>query len=245
MHFNRPLFIFLLSTFVFSGSGFSQAFLSYDIHRVYPPISMTKKQLKEAGTVSDLNEFYKTAWVKEYISVEVSTICQGKMRKAVSKDDTLSQEQKNIVQMADEGTEISVTVHYLPDNTLSHNDPKEVNFNVLIDPENDASFTGGQPQMEKYLKENLINKIPANVFRQHQLAAVKFTVDEKGRIADAHIFWSSENEKTDQLLLATVCNMPDWQPAVFANGQKAKQEFALTVGDMESCVVNLLNIRLN
>ena len=37
--------------------------------------------------------------------------------------------------------------------------------------------------------------------------------------------------------------MPSWKPAAYANGMKVKQDFVLTVGDMTSCVVNLLNIR--
>ena len=81
------------------------------------------------------------------------------------------------------------------------------------------------------------------VFKQHQLAAVTFVVTEKGEVADAKTFWTSEDEKVDKLLLETICNMPDWQPAAFADGTNSKQEFVLTVGDMKSCVANLLNIR--
>ena len=238
-----PFIVLFLNVFVLPQPGLSQAFLSYEVHRNYPPISMTKKQLKETQTVSDLNEYYKTSWVKEYISVEVLATCSGKMGKAVSIDDTLSREQKDIMQLADVGTDISVDIQYMPDNTLSQNDPKEIKFNIVVNPENDAKFIGGPPQLEKYLKEYLMDKIPDASFKQYQLAAVTFTVDETGQITDAHIFWSSENQKTDQLLLEAVCSMPNWKPAEYANGHKVKQEFVLTVGDMQSCVVNLLNIR--
>ncbi|MFT4667667.1 MAG: hypothetical protein ACI9XB_004640 [Gammaproteobacteria bacterium] len=54
---------------------------------------------------------------------------------------------------------------------------------------------------------------------------------------------SSIDENVNELLLETIQNMPCWKPAEYANGLKVKQEFVLTVGNMESCVVNLLNIR--
>ena len=93
---------------------------------------------------------------------------------------------------------------------------------------------------------NAIDKISTS-FNKINLAAVKFTINEEGQIVDAHVFQSayqpSKDEKIDELLLETICNMPSWEPAEYDNGIKVKQEFVLTVGDMESCVVNLLNIR--
>jgi len=88
-----------------------------------------------------------------------------------------------------------------------------------------------------------MDKISASVFRKYNLAAVKFTVNEEGQIIDTHVSWPSNDEKTNELLLAGISNMPRWNPAEYANGVKVKQEFAFTVGDMESCVINLINIR--
>ncbi|MCP3932023.1 MAG: energy transducer TonB, partial [Bacteroidetes bacterium] len=122
---------------------------------------------------------------------------------------------------------------------------KEINFTFFVEPENQAKFPGGQQQLKQYLKENLIDKISEAPFRKYQLAVVKFTIDEEGHIEEPRVFQTSEDEKTDELLLETICNMPSWKPAEYANRLKVKQEFVLTVGDMESCVVNLLNIRQN
>ena len=72
----------------------------------------------------ELSEVYRNY---PYISVEILTSYKGGIRKAVSKNDTLRQEQKDIMNMADLGTDISVKVQYIPDNTLKHNDPKEIN----------------------------------------------------------------------------------------------------------------------
>ena len=145
--------------------------------------------------------------------------------------------------MADLGAEITVTMQYIPENTVKQNDIKEINFTFTVDPETEAKYYGGQQQLQQYLKDNLSDRISGASFKKHQLAAVKFTIDEEGYINDPHVFWTSDDEKTDELLLETICNMPRWKPAEYSNGIKVKQEFALTVGDMESCVVNLLNIR--
>jgi len=77
------------------------------------------------------------------------------------------------------------------------------------------------------------------------LAAVKFTVDEEGRIVNPHLFWTSEDEKVDDLMLETVCDMPNWEPATYAKGQKIQQDYALMIGNFQSCVTNVLNVQLN
>lgn len=217
--------------------------LSYGVHINYPPGSISREKLQEARTLIDLNKFYRSSWVREYISVELLTSRKGRVEKAMSKNDTLTQEQKEILNRADPGAGISVRINYMPDNTLTHNDPKEINFTFTVDPENEAKYPGGQQQLKKYLKGNLIDKVSDAGFKKYQLAAVKFTIDEEGLVTNPHVFWTSEDKKTDELLLVTICNMPCWKPAEYANGIKVKQEFVLTVGDMESCVVNLLNIR--
>jgi hypothetical protein len=176
------------------------------------------------------------------MSVEISTSYKGRIRKAVSKNDTLIQEQKAIMKLADPGTDILVTVQYLPENTLKQKDVKEMDFKLFVDPDSEANYSGGQQQLKQYLKDSAINKIPDDIFRKYQLAAVKFTVNEEGQIIDPHVFWPSDDDKIDELLLETIRQMPGWEPAEYANGKRVKQEFVFAVGDMESCVVNLLNI---
>jgi len=243
----NKLFVLLFIAFSFLHLGSSQENLTdelnYDVYVNYPPLSITKEKLKEAQTLVDLNENYKPSWIKEYISVEVRTSNNGKILQTMSENMTLSQEQKDIMNMADLGTDISVKVLYIPDNTLTHNDIKEIKFTFTVDPENEAVYPGGQQQLKQYLKENAIDKIPDGIFDKYQLAAVKFTIDEEGHVINPSVFWTSEDEKTDELLLHAIYNMPDWKPAEYSNGIKVKQEFVLTVGDMESCVVNTLNIR--
>lgn len=228
--------------------------LSYEVYRIYPYITITKDKLSEAYTISDfkheandLNLDYKPSWVKEYISVEILTNYKGRILKAVSENDTLSQEQKHMMKMADAGSDISVKVKYLPNNTLKHNDPKELDFTFTVDPESEAKFPGGLQQLKKYLKENAIDKIPRTSFKNYDLLAVKFTIAEDGEIINAHVFGSeyqvSKNRKTENLLLEVIRNMPCWKPAEYSDGTKVKQDFVLAVGNLGNCMVHLLNIQ--
>lgn len=243
----KKLIVLFYLTLVLPPLGFAQKGQldqsSCKVYINYPPLSITKEQLKEARTLMDLNKKYRSEWIKEYLSVEILTSHKGEIRKAASNNEVLRQEQKDHLNTADLGTDIWVKVLYLPDNTLTHNDPREMSFSFTVEPENGATYPGGPQQLTQYLKENILDKMADASLKQYQLAAVTFTIDEEGHITDPRVFWTSEDEKTDKLLLDAVCNMPNWTPAAYANGQKVKQELVLTLGDLESCVVNLLNIR--
>jgi len=238
-----PLIVLLLLIPDFTTAQEAASDFAYNVYRVYPTIARDKEEIKAAESLLDLNQHYKSSWVKEYVSVEVLTKYRGKIRKAIGSGEKLTSEQKEHMNAADIGSEISIRVRYMPDNTLSHNDVQELDFTISVNPERDAKYEGGEEALQKYLKENAIDKISADVFVGYKLAAVRFFVDEEGRIVDPHLFWTSEDENVDALLLETICNMPNWVPASYENGLKIKQEFAWTVGNMESCVVNMLNIK--
>ncbi len=236
------LFIILIFPHLGASQDNSTFELRYEVNRIYPPLSLTKEKLNEACTIADINKYYKPSWVKEYISVEVLAYCEGKIRSAVSKNDTFNQAQKDIMNSSDTGTNISVNVQYIPNNTLKYNDAKEIAFSFIIEPEKQAAYSGEKAQLERYLEENVADKIADTVFNIYNLTAVKFSIDEAGQIMDVHIFESSKNKETDELLLEAIHNMPNWTPAEYANGMNVKQEFVLTAGDHRSCVINLLNI---
>ncbi len=249
----NKLIVFLSIALAFPHLGSSQDSLtnelSYEVNRIYPYISITKEKLIDANTINDfknetnnLNLDYKPSWVREYISVEILTSYKGAIRKAVSKNDTLTKEQKDIMNMADVGTDISVNIQYIPENNLTQNDPKELNFTFTVNPDSEAKYSGGQQKLKQYLEEKAIDKIADGSFKDYDLAAVKFTIGEEGEITDAHVFESSKDEKIDKLLLDAIRNMPCWKPAEYSNGIKVKQEFVLTVGSMENCMIYLLNI---
>ena len=219
--------------------------LHYEVNINYPPLSTTKEKLKGATTLVDLHRNYKPSWVKEYYSVEIMATVQGEEKKEMGKNDTLTQAQKDLMLSIDEGTHIAVKVNYLPENNLKQNEAREMDFKFLVNPDKEAQYTAGQEALNQYLKEKAIDKIPNGTFVGYHLAAYKFTITKEGQIADAHVFWSADNEKVDELVLEAICDMPKWQPATYANGVKEKQEWVLMIGNMESCVVNMLNLRVD
>lgn len=242
----NKLIILLFTVFAFPYYGSSQDSLtftpSYGVYVNYPSISITKEKLVEADTINHLNRNYPSSWVKEYISVEILTSNKGKIKKAVGKNDILTKEQKDNMNKADLGTDISVKVQYMPDNELKHNEPQQISFTFTVLPEINAKYPGGEEQLKQYLKDNLMNKISDDDLNQLQLYAVTFIIDEEGLISNLHVVFPWADENIDKLLLKAICNMPKWTPAEYSNGIKVKQEFVLTVGDMKSCVANLINI---
>lgn len=240
-------YIFKLFLIQFALSGFAQNNnanqLPFEIKVNYPPLSITKTQLAAAQTIPDLNRFYKSSFVRTFESVEITTTQQGKTQKAISKDDTLTQEQKDLMASADPNTEIAVNVRYIPKNNLSHNDVQEFPFRFLVNPDKDATYMGGTAAMQQYFQKNAIEKIPVGTFVGYDMTIVKFTVDVQGEITNAHIYESGKAEAVDALLLTAICEMPKWQPAAYANGQQVAQELVLLVGNMENCLVHTLGVR--
>lgn len=221
--------------------------MEYEVNRVYVPLSMDKEKLEEARTILDLHPHYKSSWIRTFISVEVLTIQEGEVQKAIGKDDMLTKAQKELLTTADIGTEIAVTMRYIPENTLADQEPKIFDFKFIVNPEHAATYVGGMQALRHYLKEKAINKIPADSFETYDLTAIKFTISEEGEVTNVHLFDEGYRkagyEKIEALLLETIRSMPCWKPAEYASGKKLKQEFVLTVGNHRSCITNLINVR--
>lgn len=238
---------FLLLALAGNSQDNSDYELKCEVNRVLPYISITKQELNEAKTLIDLNRRFKPSWIRKYISVEISANEKGKLTKATSENDFLTKKQKVLMNSADPSTDILVKIQYLPENNLKQNEVKEMSFSFIIEPTTEAKYAAGEQELKRYLKKNIIDKLAAGSIDRYNLAAVNFTVDEEGNVVDARIFdtsmYGTKTAKTDEILMKAICNMPRWRPATYTDGTKVKQDFALTVGDHESCVVNLLNIR--
>jgi len=217
--------------------------LSYDIHRVYPSLSITRDNLGEAHLIGDLSKYYKPSWVKEYISVEIMTSVDGTLTSISSINDIITPAQEELMANADVGADIKVKARYMPENNLTHNVAREMGFTFTVEPEKEAGYAGGKKRLKEYLKQNILDKVTHSSFKKHHLTAVNFTIDEEGDVVNIHVAESSNDQRIDEVLLETICNMPQWIPAEYADGTRAEQDFVLAVGDMRSCVVNLLYIR--
>lgn len=215
----------------------------FEINRILPPLSITKNQLNAVYTLHDLNMYYNASWVRKYISVEIITTHKGQQKITTGEDLVINNDQKEMLSTADIGSEISVNVKYIPENILSYFEEKEMNFSIIISPETNANFPGGMEKLRSYIQEKAITQIPEGSFTGYDLAAVKFTIDGSGHITNVHMFEPFKNDQINLLLKETISNMPHWNPATYSNGMNTSQEFVLTVGNMNNCNVNLLNIR--
>ncbi|MEL6923798.1 MAG: energy transducer TonB [Bacteroidota bacterium] len=222
----------------------SQSFLlSYEIHRVEPALTLSRSQLDNARMLIDLNPFYKADWVKAYDVVTVTAVKNGQTQKATGKNDQLTREQLQLMQTADAGSRIDVQVAYLPDNNLRSNSLKQMEFYFTVDPVQSAAYPKGSEALDQYLQKAGLAQLDFDLFRMHHLTAVRFTVNALGKIEQVQLAESSGHASIDDQLLAAIRNMPDWLPARYADGQPTQQTFVLAIGHMQSCVINLLNIR--
>jgi TonB family protein len=206
-------------------TGFCQD-RKYEVH-ANEPRPLTKETISKAKTLGDLIPGYPDHWISSYVSVDISTSYDGKVRKAMSPTDVLTAEQKNILDAVELGTVIVVDVNYKYDN-LSTNKTEKNDIHVVMTlvPETQAEYVGGHGEMNKYLKENISDKISAMDPKKFQGdGAVMFTVNEEGEIVNAKITTTSGDPKTDKLFVEAVKKMPKWKPAQNAKGVKVKQNF--------------------
>ena len=229
--------VFLLLAF----TGLSQP-VGYDVfgtltHPFASPYSLvTHDTLKDARTLKDIYARYRSSWVANYISVAISSTCQGVVKRAVSTNDTLTLEQMNLLKRADAGCSIDVVVDYIPENSLKNNPPRKMNFSLRPVPIFEAKYPGGPQQLNLYLKENIMDKIPVTTVEQIELAKVRFNIDEEGKVVDAQVFQTSEEVGVDDLIIDALCNMPKWSPAKDSEGKKITQEFEFSMGtDLLRC----------
>lgn len=243
------LFSIILALFTYCNTGIAQTSVQWEfgcgVHKVFIPLSISQTTLENAKTIEDLNRHYKSSWVKEFKSVDVFVYTDGKERKASSSNDQLTKEQVDLLLRGDKNKEIKVEVNYIPDNNLKQNDVKLFDFKFIVNPEYPASFPGGEAALNSYLHKNVVTKIPDDVYKQYQLAAVQFSVDADGKINNPKVVSSTDDPAVDELLIATIKNMPNWIPATYSTGLKIEDELVLTLGDMHSCTINTLNIRTN
>lgn len=239
---NQILLIVLLSIGC-AFNSFAQNDLKFEINKVLPFISIQENKLDKINTLTDLDKRYPTSWVREYISVEISAYKNGTQTKASGISDVLNQEQKELIRLADRSSDIAVSVMYLPENSLKNNTVKQYDFKVTIMPDKNAIYGEGAEQLIQYLQKNSIVNIEAGSFTGYDLTAIKFTITEQGHVTDIQVAMPSKDTKIDEMLVTAISKMPSWKPAEFSNGLKVKQNFVLTIGNMENCMVNLLNIR--
>lgn len=212
-------------------AGFSQD-LDYEVHGKYThPVK--KEILNKAEFIGDIIPYYPAQWIMGYDSVDITAISDGKAMMASGASDTLSTQQKNILNTFELGSDIVIKIKYKYKNSVTGNiDIGRSNYSATVIPETEAEYPGGSATMTQYLKENAINKISEASVKEFQPASVRFTVNEEGEIAKAQIFKTSGDPKIDKLLLKAIIKMPKWKPAEDSKGMKVKQDFEFSVGNV-------------
>lgn len=173
----------------------------------------------------------------DYVSIEISVNHACNMLTARSTGQLLTLKQKNILNTADLGSDISIKLKFRFKNALTDKDAigskiVEGRYVVTLVPEVEAEYPGGFKRIVEYLEESVINKISGTTtVEKIRDAIVNFTVDENGQIVGAKISRSSNDPNLDKLILEATNKMPKWRPAENAQGIKVKQEFSIPFGN--------------
>lgn len=239
----HQIILFGLLIFGFSLNSFCQDELQFEVNKVQLYYSILESKLIDVKTLTDLDKRYPSSWVKQYISVDVSAYKNGNLTTVPGVSHVLNQEQKDLLQVADRNREIAVSVMYLPENSLVDNIIKQYDFKVSISPDKNALCAGGTESLLQYLKTNGIANIESGSFTGYDLTAIRFTINDIGLVSDLQVVLPSKDPKIDEMMVKALSGMPAWQPAEFSNGTKVNQSFVLTIGNMNNCMVNLLNIK--
>ena len=190
-------------------------------------------------TLYPQNYFYPQenyTYLFNYVSIEISTTSDGKVLTSESTSETLTAEQKNLLNSADIGAGIHIKIKFKFKNEVNNkleNAGKiyEGEYIATVIPETEAEYPGGFKQFSEYLTDNVFNKISgSSASMLIQQAVLNFTVNEEGQIVDARLLRTSTDPKVDELLLEATNKMPKWMPAENAMGIKVKQEFSIPFG---------------
>ena len=226
--------LILLLSLLYFAEGFTQNPKREFPARMWPLVK--KEKVNEARLMSEIipdypQEYYSK--ILNYVSVDITAMCDGKMITSKSKSDVLTDEQKNMLVNADLGMDVIIEIKFQykdPANDICGGGGKikSMNMGVTVVPETEAEYPGGFKQIPIDLAKNVISKISDTITSEKvRLAIVTFAVNEQGKIVNAKITKSSTSDEVDKLLLEAASNMQNWIPAQNSKGIKVKQEFCV------------------
>ncbi len=192
---------------------------------------ITQATLIRAQTLKDINPGYPSSWIadSDYISTNISIESSGDIKSSEGFNEQITTEQKTLLQKADIGTDIRVTVSY-----MSGSMTKEMNFSMTVSPTQEASYSGGKEALLDYINENAISHIAAHQLLDKNGVEISFEINKDGQAVIKELRRSSSDKATDQLLLQVIEQMPRWSPALDSDGNPVKQQFTFVVGG-ENC----------
>jgi len=210
--------------------GFSDR-LNYEVRGRYRN-PVTREKLIHANLMRDFIAGYPSNWVQYYNSTKITATCNGKTMTAAGTNETLTAEQKHILNSADLAADIVVNAGYKTKNAVTNAmEDRNVNITLTVIPEIEAEYVGGRNAVIKYIEENVFHKISEKSRNHFHDGLISFTVDEIGAVTHVKLSASSGDPQTDKLLLDAISNMPKWKPAENSKGIKVSQEFEFSIGN--------------
>ncbi len=220
------LFLFLVSTIIFSQPMMRE---KNELFQIRHNQTLKKEKLMDAKFISDIiSHVHPAQWDKniELLSTEFFTSTNGKTISANGKNDTLTPEQKSILQTAVIGNELGIKIKL----KYPQGDKQELSWLMTIVAEKEAKYPGGQEKLIKYFQKTVLDKLEKPIdIKQVWPAVAKFTINEKGELTDIEIIEAAPNPKVNELFLEALKKMPNWEPAENSKGEKIKQTFSIPV----------------
>ncbi len=203
---------------------------------------LTARRINEAGPQGEGYRYPQQKYMElvDVVYTEITATANGKILTAQSNSEKLSAEQESLLASATPGADITLKLRYMykdkrKDSYGKRDYAVEGSTKLTLLPQVEAQFPGGREELNAYFADKVIYKLPEVSLKERvERAIVKFTVAEDGKVIEARLERSSGDEAVDQLLMQALYAMPQWQPAVNANGVRIKQEVLIPFG-FEGC----------
>jgi TonB family protein len=223
--------ILLLAAIVLQmNSGFAQM-LAMEVHGLYEH-AYTRQAMASAQVMDHIVQEYPASWIVDYVSVDITATCNNTVVSATGTNDTLTAQQKNLLNTANMGAPILFCIKYKMLNSITGLiDIRQLDYSATIVPDREAQYAAGNTELLAYLKSATMQNISEQRAEKLKLAKVEFVINEQGRVENARIAQSCEDEEMDNLFLKAIENMPAWNAAKMNNGVPVKQSFQLVAGN--------------
>ena len=198
-------------------------------------MNITKEKLLQAEDVSQIIRQYPSNWIHHYNSVRISIKGENE-NYFEAPDKVLNQAQKDFLASLDWSDQFNITVSYLMGNAATDEmEERELNVDIALVPEHEASYPGGYDTLIKTLKAETFPKLSEQKEYKEEPVIISFIVEKDGQLSQAKINRSSRIDEVDQIMLDAVNNLSPWSPALDEKGNAVSQAFELQVGIGDGC----------
>lgn len=194
-------------------------------------VPVTQSKLRSASALKDFIKDYPSNWIEDYVSVELTAVENGNSTAVKGVNANLNAEQKKLLSAMRLNAKLEVNIKYHRKNSVTGlTDLHTSHLVMTVIPETEAKFPGGETYLNNYINKNIVDRIDGDLMEVIRNCKVLFMVDEKGNVADAKMTSSTGDNKTDQLIMEALYEMPVWSPALDENKTKVRQQFEFSIG---------------